>query len=501
MSQKRETWSWRGAFVFAVIGSAVGLGNIWRFPYTAYSSGGGAFLIPYFVALLTAGIPLMIMEFSLGHKFRQGAVTAFRSLGKKFEWAGWWATLVAFVIITYYGVIMAWAIRFVFSSLTLAWGSDPEGYFFGQVLHLTDSPGILGGIQWPLFFAYLAGWLAMYYIVKSGVKGVGKVVMITMPLPVILLIIMIIRGVTLPGAMEGLNFFLKPEWSQLLNPDVWLSAYGQIFYSLSVAMAILIAYASYLPEDAEITNNAFLASFSNCAISFLAGFAVFSTLGYMAAQSGVAVSEVATAGVGLAFVVFPQAINLLPGAPLFGVLFFLLIISAGIDSAFSLVEGVVTSVADRWNLSRNTAVAVVTLPAFLIGVLYVTGAGLYWLDIVDHFINAFSLTVMGLIECIVVGWIYGADKIRKYANERSEILLGKWYDFCIKYLTPAILITIIGMSLYKELQGPYGGYPLWSLLVGGWLLVISIPIVSYLLGRRGKAEAESVPANTEEVQA
>ena len=238
MSQQRETWSWRGAFICAIIGSTVGLGNIWRFPYVAYSSGGGAFFIPYFIALLTAGIPLMIMEFVIGHKFQQGAATAFRSINRKFEWAGWWPTLIGFIIITYYGVIMAWSIRYIFSAATLAWGNDAKGYFFNDVLGLTASPGILGGIQWPIFLAYLVGWIAMYYIVKSGVKGVGKVVMITMPLPVIILIVLMIKGLTLPGAAEGLNYYLKPEWSQLTNAKVWLAAYGQIFYSLSVAMAI-----------------------------------------------------------------------------------------------------------------------------------------------------------------------------------------------------------------------------------------------------------------------
>jgi len=490
---QRETWTWRGAFIFAVIGSAIGLGNIWRFPYVAYSSGGGAFLIPYFIALLTAGVPLMIMEFALGHRFQGGAPKALGSVGKKLEWVGWWATGVGFVIICYYAVVMAWAIRYIFSAAGLAWGADAKGYFFGEILRLTDGPGILGGIPLGVFVSFVVGWVLMYLIVYSGIKGVGKVVMITMPLPVLLLIVLAIRGVTLPGAAEGLTYYLQPSWSALLDAQVWIAAYGQVFFSLSVAMAILIAYASYLPRDGELVNNAFISSFSNCAFSFLAGFAVFGTLGYMAHTMGVPVSEVATGGVGLAFVVWPTAVSLIPvGAKLFGTLFFLLLLTAAIDSAFSLVEGIVTAVKDKWNMSRAMSVLVVVAPAFVIGLLFCTGGGLYWLDIVDRYINDFGLAVVGLIQCIVVGWIYGADKIRKYVNERSEIKLGAWFDFCIKYLTPAILLVILGKTLYDRITIAYEGYDQWALIIGGWAVVILLPLIAVLFSRfRGGVKADA----------
>jgi len=484
VATEREQWTWRGAFVFAVIGSAVGLGNIWRFPYIAYSSGGGAFLIPYFIALLTAGVPLMMLEFAIGHKFRGGAPKAMAGIGKGAEWVGWWATAAGFVIISYYAVVMAWAIRYIASAATLAWGSDAAGYFFNQVLHISDSPWTLGGIPGPVFIGFVIGWVMMFLIVYSGVKGVGKVVMVTMPLPVILLIVLAIRGLTLPGAIEGINYYLNPDFSKLADGQVWLAAYSQIFFSLSVAMAILIAYASYLPKDAEIANNAYLSSFANCSISFLAGFAIFSTLGYMAYQQGVPVSEVAAAGVGLAFVGYPTAISLMPVGPaVFGVLFFLLLVSAAIDSAFSLTEGIVTSVKDKWNMSRAAAVAIVTGVAFVVGLLFTTSGGLYWLDIVDHFVNNFGLVLVGLAQCIVVGWIFGADKLRNYINERSEIKVGAWYDFCVKWLTPAVLLVILGWSIYQEIVTPYGGYEAKALIYGGWLMAIALPIIAYVFSR------------------
>lgn len=489
----REQWSWRGAFILAVIGSAVGLGNIWRFPYVTYANGGGAFLIPYLVALLTAGIPLMMLEFSLGKKFRRSAPLAFASIKKKFEFAGWLPSLAAFVIICYYGVVMGWAIRYIVSAFNLAWGEDTVNYFLFNILKLTDGPGQLGSISWGVFFAYLIGWLCVYLIIYKGVKGIGKVVMVTATLPVLIVLILVFRGITLPGAAEGLTFFLQPNFAAILQPQVWLSAYGQVFFSLSLAMGILIAYSSYLPDDADISNNVFITAFADAGIAFLAGLAVFSTLGYMALSRGVAVTEVVGSGVILAFAVIPQALNLLPGSVFFAVLFFLLLTTFAIDSQFSLVESSVAAIMDKFNLSRSKAVAVVSIPAFLIGILFVTGGGLYWLDIVDRFINNYGLVIGGLLACIIVGHMCDLEQFRVFINSTSEIKVGKWFNFCIKYLTPAILIISLIRSLIEDFTVPYEGYPFWALFAGGWLVVIAVILLSFVLMKcrvRGKEAVE-----------
>ncbi|MFY9113846.1 MAG: sodium-dependent transporter, partial [Dethiobacteria bacterium] len=432
--KKRENWSWRGAFIFAVLGSAVGLGNAWRFPYMVAQNGGGAFLLPYIFALLTAGIPLMMLEFGIGHKYIGAPPIAYRRAKKSLEPVGWWGTAASFVIITYYGIIMGWAINYVLHAVNLAWGTDTEGFFFNSFLRISEGPEILGGINLPILIAFLIGWIMVVAIVYSGVTGVGKVVMVTATAPVVLLIILTIRGITLEGALAGLDFYLSPDFSALLDWGVWRDAYSQVFFSLSVGMGVLITYASYLPRDAEISNNVFIASLADAGIAFLAGLAIFSTVGYMAAQQGAAVADVAgSGGIGLAFIVFPQVINLLPAASFFGVLFFLLLITLAIDSQFSLVEGCIGAVMDKWNLSRKIAVPIVTLPGFLIGLIFVTNGGLHWLDIVDKFVNSYGLIVVGLVECIALGWVIGPEKIRQHINGLSEIRVGKWFDFCIKY--------------------------------------------------------------------
>ena len=484
MVESRERWTSRTHFVMAAVGSAVGLGNIWRFPFVAYENGGGAFLIPYFVALLTAGIPLMMLEYGLGIKMQGAPPVAFSKVKKGFEWLGWWSTLAAFVIITYYAIVMAWCWNYIYHSFTVAWGDDAGAFFFSKVLQLSDGPGKLGGIPLGVFIGLLLTWIAVYLIIYKGVGRVGKVVMATVPLPLILIAILVVRGLTLPGAAEGVNFYLNPDFSKLLEPKVWLAAYGQIFFSLSLAMGIMIVYASYMPKDSDVTNNAFITSFANCGTSFFAGFAVFSTLGYLAQCLGCNVSEVAGAGPGLSFVTIPTAIAKLPfAAGFFGVIFFITLLTLAIDSLFSLVEADVTAVMDKWEITRGKATFGTCLVGFLIGLVFASRGGLYWLDIVDHWINNYGLAAIGLVEVIVIGYVFGTRPFREFLNSVSEVKVGVWWDIMIKVVTPVILGVTLVISLYEEFSKAYEGYPTWALIVGGWAVVIAIIIISLILGR------------------
>jgi neurotransmitter:Na+ symporter, NSS family len=483
MAERREHWRGRPQFLLAAIGSAVGLGNIWRFPYVAYANGGGAFLIPYFVALLTAGIPLMMLEYALGVRMQAGPPVAFGRIKKGLEWVGWWSILAAFVIITYYAVIMAWCWNYLYHSFTLAWGADAKDFFYSNVLQLSKGSGELGNPVMGIVIGLLLTWVVVYWIIHKGIGRVGKVVMATVPIPIILIAILVIRGITLPGAAEGLNFYLTPDFSRLLDPHVWLAAYGQIFFSLSLAMGIMIVYASYLPKRSDVTNNAFITSFANCGTSFFAGFAIFSTLGYLAHTTGVDISEVARAGPGLAFVTIPTAISKLPvAAAFFGVIFFLTLLTLAVDSLFSLVEADVTAVMDKWGFNRQRVTFVICLIAFIIGLLvFSSQAGLYWLDIVDRWVNNYGLAAIGLAEVIVIGYIFGAKSFRKFINSVSEVKVGVWWDIMIMVVTPIILGATIVLSFYQEFTKPYGGYPTWARISGGWAVVVAIVILSFVL--------------------
>lgn len=485
MAEKRDRWDSRTGFVLAAIGSAVGLGNVWRFPYICYKNGGGAFLIPYFVALLTAGIPLLILEYALGHRMQAGAPKSFEKVSQKTAYVGWWAVFAGFGIVTYYAVIMAWCFGYLIHALNLAWGADAEFFFMNTFLQRSSGPGVLGSIRWPVLAGLAATWISILLIIHKGVKSVGKVVLVTVPLPVLLLIIMVIRGVTLPGAAEGLRYYLTPNFEALTDPNVWLAAYGQIFFTLTIGFGVMVAYASYLPKKSDISNNAFITGLVNCGTSFLAGFAVFSTLGYLANVTGKGVEDVVSTGLSLAFITYPTMIRLLPfAASVFGIIFFLMLLTLGIDSAFSLVEAAVAAGRDHWKLSRKTINLFTCSLAFLLGLIFCTEAGLYWLDIVDHFINNFGLVLIGLFECLAIGYVFGTEKMREYVNSVSEIKLGVWWDWLIKVIVPVILVITVVMSTVNLLRVPYGNYPQWALVIGGWGLALLILALALLANRR-----------------
>ncbi|WP_048601268.1 sodium-dependent transporter [Rubeoparvulum massiliense] len=480
--EERQNWGSRAGFIMAAVGSAVGLGNIWRFPYIAYENGGGAFLIPYLFALLTAGIPLLILEFSIGQRMRGSAPLAFSRLGK-LEWYGWWQVGVAFIIATYYSVIIGWSISYTGFAVFQSWGQD-TGSFLYEYLGVTDSWNVswLGGIQWGVFIPLLVVWLVVFGVLHRGVKrGIEAAGKIFMPLLFLLMILMAIRGLFLDGAMAGLNAFFTPDWSGITNPKTWLAAYGQVFYSLSIAFAIMLTYASYLPKKSDINNNAFITAFADSGFSLISGVAIFSAIGFMATQSGGAVDEYAKSGVGLAFDVFPQILNVMPLGKLVGVLFFISLVFAGLTSLISIVETSVAAVMDKFQLPRRKAVNwAVGLAAFF-SLFYATGSGLYILDTVDYFINNYGVALSGLFFAILMGWILNkTEDIRDYNNSISEIKVGRWWNFSIIVLTPSVLGYMALQQLKTDLTTNYGDYP-DSLISIGWAAAIGVIVMGFYM--------------------
>lgn len=512
MSQKpraplRARWDSRTAFLFAAIGSAVGLGNLWRFPYIAASNGGGAFLIPYFVALLTAGIPLLILEVGIGQRLQQGAPGALGRIGKGFEWVGWWALAVGSMISFYYAAVMAWSWDYLWFSLKalfcgtgVPWQQDAESFFTTFVLQKSAGPWEFGGLSWPVVIGLALTWVAVFLIIHRGLKVVSKVVMVTVPLPIILLVALLIRTIYLNGAEAGLAYYLTPRFEELLKPSVWLAAYGQVFFSLSLGFGIMIAYASYEPRRSDVNNDCLIVSFADAAISFFAGFVVFTTLGYLAMASAVptTVPEVVGAGPGLTFITYPKAIALMPGAALVGALFFLALLTLGIDSLFSIVEAIITGIEDKWPIGRDKITAIFCAGGMLIGLLYATHAGYHWLGIVDGWMSDFGLAAVGLVECIIIGWFYKTGELRRWLNSVSEVHIGPWWEVCIKFITPAILVVVMTLTLLGLVGQMFDPEkPRLAILVGGLLSVVVI-VVGVLVAR---ISGEVVPPERPELPA
>jgi len=482
----RDRWTGRVPFIFAAIGSAIGLGNVWRFPYITYEYGGGTFLIPYIIGLFVLGIPWMMMEFGMGRFFQRSAPGVFESIGKKWEWLGWWPVWVAFLIVTYYTVIIAWSLHYAISSATVAWGIGEAGaagagdYFFGTVLQLSSGPGVLGAPVWSILGLLALVWVVLFFVMFKGARVIGRVSVWLVIIPWVLLAVLVIRGLTLPGAVDGLNYYLTPDFAVLGQGEVWFAAFSQIAFTLSLGMAGMFAYGSFIAKRADVTNNAFITSFSDAATAFFAGFAVFSTVGFIMQALNIPIGEVSAAGLGLAFVTFPVAVSMLPGAnALIGVLFFLCLFFLGTTSAYFLAYGgVIAPLMDKFGSGRVKTTLIVCIVSFLVGILYTTSGGLYWLDMVDRAVSFYGLLITGALACLVIGWGFGTGKLREYLNETSDIKVGAWWDWLIKIVVPAgLLFVVIYGGFMKDIAPEgYEGYfnwswPIWTIL--GVTLVFS----------------------------
>ena len=508
--ENRPQWGTRAGFIFAAVGSAIGLGNIWRFPAVAYENGGGAFFLPYLFALLTAGIPLLILEFTMGHKYRGSAPLSYARMNKKYEWIGWWQVGIAFVISVYYAAIIAWAMSYSVFSFNLSWGEKTQDFLFGDYLQLVN-PGEVGSIVPGVFIPLLIVWAVTLGVLFKGVKrGVELANRIFIPTLVVLFLIIVVRALTLDGAVDGLNAFFKPDWSAISSGKVWVAAYGQIFFSLSIAFAIMITYSSYLPKKSDITNNAFITGFSNSSFELLAGIGVFSILGFLAFTQGSAVADVVKAGPVLAFAVFPTIINELPALnQLFGFLFFGSLVLAGLSSLISIVETYVAGVQDKFNISRTKAVLYGGGLAGVFSLLIATQGGLWFLDVMDYFINSFGVALAGLVQIIVV--VYFAKELtnlQKHANSVSDIkldgILGLWWKASLAVITPLVLGYMMIQNLIENVKNVYGegdGISRLFTIGFGWSVAIGVIVLGFILAklRWSKGTIEVPTSSSKEV--
>lgn len=493
---RRGAFSSRRVFILAAIGSAVGLGNIWRFPYVAYENGGGAFVVPYLVALLTAGIPFLLLDYAIGHRHRGSAPLSFARLRRGTEGFGWWQVGICFVIAVYYAAVLAWAVRYTFFSLDQAWGADPEAFFFGTFLQAGDvsvTADVVPGVLVPLALV----WLAVLVVMTLGVqRGIGVTSLVFIPVLVVAFAALVVQALLLPGAAGGLDALFTPDWSALSSASVWAAAFGQIFFSLSIGFGIMITYASYVRRREDMVGSGLVVGFSNSGFELLAGIGVFAALGFMAQANGVAVGEVASGGIGLAFIAFPTIISEAPAGALLGVLFFGSLVIAGFTSLVSVIEVVISAVRDKFEMTRRAATLAVGIPAAVLSlVLFSTTSGIYVLDVVDHFVNQYGILVVALASMLVVVWVVRAlTGLGDHLNVHGRPQVGTGWRVLTSVVAPAGLAVVLVLALRDDLGTAYEGYPTWLLVGFGWLLVAALPLVGFLLARLPWREGTQVDA-------
>ena len=481
----RGSFSSRRVFILAAVGSAVGLGNIWRFPYVAYENGGGSFILPYLVALITAGLPFLLLDYALGHKYRGSAPLTFARMFRPSEGIGWWQVGICAVIAIYYAAVVAWALSYTFFSVNQSWGDDPEAFLFEGYLQAGD-PGVSANIVPGVVLPLAVVWIIVLIIMALGVqKGIGATAVVFIPLLMVVFGFLVVRALFLPGAMTGLNALFTPNWSVLTQTSVWAAAFGQIFFSLSVGFGIMITYSSYVARKTDMTGSAMVVGFSNSSFELLAGIGVFAVLGFLAQASAVGVDEVVTQGLGLAFIAFPAIINEAPAGGLIGLLFFGSLLLAGLTSLVSVMEVVISGFRDKFELTRKQATLFVGVPAAVVSMLFFsTSSGVYVLDIVDHFINRFGILLAAVVSMIVVAWVARAlPGLVRHMNRYGSIPLGQWWIVLVSVVIPVMLGFVLVQEFIDVVRSPYGDYPAWMLWVFGWGVVLGVVVFAAIASR------------------
>ncbi|UYV62770.1 hypothetical protein LAZ67_2001886 [Cordylochernes scorpioides] len=508
----RGQWTGKLDFLFSCINYAVGLGNVWRFPYLCYENGGGAFLLPYIICLFICGIPAFFLEVSIGQYLSAGGIGVWE-LVPIFKGVGFASITIVFLYNIYYVIIVAWIICYLVSSFTvnLPWSScdnwwntdscveldfvnstvfnataalhEPVSssvseFWERRVLgNLTSGMHDLGSLNFELSGYLLLAWALVYVVICRGLDKSGKIIWFTALFPYVTLTSLLIRGLTLEGAQTGVLYYLTPTWSKLLEAKVWVAAATQVFFTFGIGFGSVITLGSYNKFHHNYFRDSFILCFVNPGTSVLAGFVIFSVLGHLSYIQGVPVEDVVKAGPGLAFLTYPEVVSYLPVAPLWAVLFFLMLLVLGVDSQFCTVEALVTGLVDEWpsrlRPHRKLFTLLVCFCLFLLGLPMVTQGGIYLFRLMD-FYSASGITLLFTVffQTIAISWIYGVDRMGSNIKNMIGHSPNMYFLFAWKYSIPAVTMAIVIFSIVRYEPLVYADdyvYPLWGNLLG-WMM-------------------------------
>uniref|UniRef100_A0A8C5N4L8 Sodium- and chloride-dependent taurine transporter n=1 Tax=Leptobrachium leishanense TaxID=445787 RepID=A0A8C5N4L8_9ANUR len=524
---QREKWASKIDFVLSVAGGFIGLGNVWRFPCLCYKNGGGAFLIPYFIFLFGGGLPVFFLEVTLGQLTSEGGITCWEKICPIFTGIGYAFIVIVSLLNVYYIVILVWGVYYLLQSFQshLPWAlchqpwntetsvedtsrknrsmwlplndtnftSPVTKFWEHRVLSLSKGIDDGGVVKWDLALCLLFTWVICFFCIWKGIRSTGKVVYFTATFPFAMLFVLLIRGVTLPGAAEGIKFYLYPDITRLGDPQVWIDAGTQIFFSYAICLGAMTSLGSYNKYSYNCYRDCMLLGCLNSGTSFVSGFAIFSVLGFMAQEQEVDIADVAESGPGLAFIAYPKAVSMMPLPSFWAILFFIMLLLLGLDSQFVEVEGQITSLVDlypsflRKGYHREIFIAIVCLLSYLLGLSMVTEGGMYVFQLFDCYAaSGVCLLWVAFFECIAIAWVYRVDKFYDNIEDMIGYRPGPWMKWSWCLITPVLCVGCFIFSLAKYTPLTYNKYyvyPDWSIGLG-WVLALSsmvcIPLVVVL---------------------
>ena len=450
MKEKRSSFTGKIGFILAAAGSAIGLGNLWRFPYLAAQYGGGIFLLVYLILAVTFGFALMIAEIAIGRKTGLSAIGAFKALDKRFSFVGYLGALVPMIILPYYSVIGGWVVKYL---VTFAGGGVDDAAkseFFGNFIGSVGEP--------LLWFALFIGVTAI--VVLFGVeKGIEKVSKVMMPILVALTVAIAIYTLTLPNALDGFVYYVKPDFSKFSGTTV-LAAMGQLFYSMSLAMGIMITYGSYMKKDVHIETSTRQIEIFDTGIAFFAGLMIIPAIFSFFGGDAELLDENLTKGPGLMFVMLPKVFNSMPAGNFIGFMFFLLVLFAALTSSISLMETVVSIFMDKLKLGRKVTCLIVLGISLLLGIPSSLGNGVWseikvigmdFLTFFDFLTNNIIMPVVAFMTCVIVGYVLKPKAIIDEVELNGKFKAKKLFSVVIKYVAPVCIVAILVFSVCEGL--------------------------------------------------
>ncbi|VVC33584.1 Sodium:neurotransmitter symporter [Cinara cedri] len=517
---RTQYWRSKLQFILACLGCTVGLGNMWRFPYHCHKSGGGIFLIPYFLVMIFCGIPLLYLELAIGQFTKRGPVCAISKFCPILKGAGLASVVTSFFVSVYYNVIIAYTLYYFFSGIqdqppwvhcNNRWNTDScwtaadnttrppdsrspaEEFYNLKVLQITNDPEKLGRIRWELITCMFIIWTVVYFKLWKSTESSGRALHLTAILPFVMLAVLLVQSLMLDGANVGLDYFLfKLRWELLLDSKVWVSAVGQNLSSIGIAFGLVISFASYNRYNNNILIDTVTISAINGLSSFSVGLFTFATLGSMAKEYGKSVEDVIPDGPGIVFILFTKVLSGMPYSTYFSMLFFFMMFCLALNSEFAIVEVVVTSIQDgfpcavkKYLVCHELLVMVVCVASFVLGIPLVTQGGIYLFQIIDYYTSTWSVIYIAFFEVIAVSWMYGANKMTQEIHRITGTKPMWFFKFSWYFTTPLLLmfVWIFSLTDYEPPTYMHGtrSFPVWTHIVGWCMVMISlacIPVVS-----------------------
>ena len=487
---KKDKFGSKKGFILASIGAAVGLGNALRFPGLCARYGGGAYMLVYLIALIFLGVPLLNAEIALGRKYQGGAPDCMQRLRKGGAKLGWSAGVNSVFTAVIYAGLAGWIISMVFKIVPLSSQApyidegDTANYFFNEIINARPDYSI-SSISFFVLFAIAAAWVLIFICLKGGAKGISKAAQFTVIIPVVLFTAMAVRGLFYPNSGTALAALFTPDFSCLLNPRMWLSALGQVFFSLSVAVGIMPAYGSYLPEGTDIFSCSLFIAAADFLVSLLSSVVLFTTL-YGCGLS----AFIGESGIVTAFKVYPVAITKLFGANtvlngIVGVLFYLSLAMMAVQAAVSMLEAFINPFTAHTGRSRVKLSAIICVCGFVIGVFFATDAAVTAVNISDKFVNFYNVLILAIAECLIIGASGQTktltDEINKFTGKLK--MPKKLFEISVKFASPIILIFLTMCEVVDIILFGLGA-PLWANIAFGVSLSFSVILSGFVISFR-----------------